>query len=81
MRLVRLPVQADPVRGGGTAGRGRVQCVGDGLGELLEAGGKIQIAAEPGLVEALVDQRDLAAQGGDLDGQAARLSPRACAGG
>ena len=66
---MRLPVQADPVRGGGTAGRGRVQCAGYCLGEFLKAGGQVQIAAEPGLVEPLVDHRDLAAQRGYLDGQ------------
>ena len=29
LRPMRLPVQADLVRGGGTAGRGRVKCAGD----------------------------------------------------
>ena len=81
LRRVCLAVQADPVRGGGPAGCGGVQGVGDGLGEFLEAGGEVQVAAEPGAVEALVYQRDLAAQGGYLAARAARLSPRACAGG
>jgi hypothetical protein len=68
LRPMRLPVQANPVRGGGTAGRSRVQCAGHCLGEFLEARCQVQIAAEPGLVESLVDHRDLAAQCGYLDG-------------
>lgn len=51
---MRLPVQANPVRSGGTTGRGRVQCAGYCLGEFLKAGGQVQIAAEPGLIEPLV---------------------------
>ena len=39
------------------------------LGEFLEASGEIQIADNPGAVEPLAEQRDLAAQGGDLGGQ------------
>jgi hypothetical protein len=66
---VGLAVQADPVRGCGAAGRGGAQGAGDSLGEVFEAGGEVQVAAEPGPVEALVDLRNLAAQGGDLDGQ------------
>jgi hypothetical protein len=62
---VSLTVQADPERGGGTAGRGRVQGIRDSLGEFLEPGGQVQVAAEPGAVEALIEQRDLAAQGRD----------------
>jgi hypothetical protein len=65
---ISLTVQANPERGGGTAGRRRVQGIRDGLGEFLEAGGQVQVAAEPGAVEALIEQRDLAAQGGDLYG-------------
>ena len=66
---MRLPVQADPVWGSGTTGPGRVQGIGHCLGEFLKAGGQVQIAAEPGLVEPLVDHRDLPAQGRYLDGQ------------
>jgi AAA domain len=62
---ISLTVQADPERGGGTAGRGRVQGIRDGPGEFLEPGGQVQVAAEPGAVEALIEQHDLAAQGGD----------------
>ena len=69
LRRVGRAIQADPGRGGGAARRGGVQGVGDGLGKVLEAGGEVQIAAKPGPVEALVDLCDLAAQGGDLDGQ------------
>ena len=35
--------------------------VSDGLGEVFEAGGEVQVAAEPGPVEALLDLCDLAA--------------------
>ena len=69
LRDVGLAVQADPVGCGGAAGWGGVQCIGDCLGEFLEAGGEVQIAAEPGPVEAFADQRDLPAQGGYLYGQ------------
>jgi hypothetical protein len=50
-------------------GRGGVQCIGDCLGEFFEARGQIQVVAEPGPVEALADQCDLAAQGGYLGSQ------------
>jgi hypothetical protein len=81
LRRVGLAVQANPVRGGRTAGRGRVQGAGHCLGEFLKAGGQVQIAAEPGLVEPFVDHRDLPAQGRYLDSQggqalAERLSGR-----
>jgi hypothetical protein len=69
LRRICLAVQADPAGGGGAAGCGGVQGVGDGLGEVLEAGDEVQVALEPGAVEALAEQRDLAAQGGYLDGQ------------
>lgn len=69
MRRTCLAVQADPARRGKAAGCGGVQGVADCLGEVFEARGEIHIPAEPGPVKALVDQRDLAAQGGDLDGQ------------
>ena len=69
LRRIGLAVQADPARGGRTAGRGGVQRVGRYLGEFLKASGEIQIADNPGTVEPLAEQRDLAAQGGDLRGQ------------
>jgi len=53
-----LPVQADPVGRGGTAGRGNVQGVGDGLSQFFESEGEIQVTAEPGPVEALINLRD-----------------------
>ena len=66
---VGVAVQADPVRGGGAARGSGVERVGDGLGQLLEPGGQVQVGVEPGLVEPGVDGVDLAAQGGDLHGQ------------
>jgi hypothetical protein len=72
-------VQADPAGRGGAAGCGGIQCTGDGLGEFLEAGAQVQVAAEPGAVEALIEQCDLAAQGGYLDGQGGQALARACA--
>ena len=71
-----MPVQADPAGGGRAAGCGGVQGGGDGLGEFFEAGGEVQVAAEPGAVEMSVDLRDLAAQGGDLDGQGGQALAR-----
>ena len=66
---IGVAVQADPVRGGGSArGRG-VERVGDRLGQVLEPGGQVQVSAEPGLVEPFVDGADLAAQVGELHGQ------------
>ncbi len=79
LRGVRLAIQADPAGCGGAAGRGGVQGVGDCPGEFFEAGRQIQITAEPGSVEALADQRDLAAQGGYLGGQRGQAFPSACA--
>jgi hypothetical protein len=38
-RMVGVTVQADPVRGGGPAQSGRVERVGDRLGQVLEPGG------------------------------------------
>jgi hypothetical protein len=45
LRIEGLPVQAEPERGCWSAGRGGVQCVGHGLGEFLDAGGNVQVAA------------------------------------
>jgi hypothetical protein len=56
-----LPVQADPVGRGRAARRGGIQNVSDGLSEFLEPGGEVQAAAKPGLVETLINLRDLAA--------------------
>ena len=50
-RVVGVAVQADPVRGSGPARGGGVERVGDGLGQVLEPGGQVQVGAEPGLVE------------------------------
>jgi hypothetical protein len=47
-RDINVAVQADPGRGGGAAGCGGVQRIGDSLGQLFEAGGKVQVAADPG---------------------------------
>jgi len=69
LRRIRLAVQADPERSSRATGCGGVQRAGDRLGEFLEAAGEIQIAAEPGAVEAFADQRYLPAQGGNLYGQ------------
>jgi hypothetical protein len=66
---VRVAVEADPAGCGGPAGRGGVQCIGDGSGEIFKAGGEIQIAADSGAVKTAVDLRDLTAQSGDLDSQ------------
>ncbi len=44
LRIEGLPVQAEPERGGGSAECGGVQCVGNDLGEFLEAGGEVQVA-------------------------------------
>jgi hypothetical protein len=68
LRRISLAVQADPAGGGGATGRGGVQGVGDRLGQFLEEGAEVYVAVEPGAVQALIDQRDLAAQGSDLDG-------------
>jgi hypothetical protein len=65
-RVVRVAVQADPERSGGPARGGRLQGVGDGLGQVLELGGQVQAGADPGLVEPFVDVADLAAQVRDL---------------
>jgi hypothetical protein len=54
-------------------GGGGVECVGDGLSQLVEPVGQVQVRAEPGLVEPGVDGADLAAQGGDLRGLASAL--------
>jgi hypothetical protein len=48
---VGVAVQADPVRGGGSARGGGVERVGDGLGQFLEPSSQVQVGAEPGLVE------------------------------
>jgi hypothetical protein len=66
---VGVAVQAEPVGGGGPARCGRVERLGDALSELLESAGQVQVAGQPGRVEPFVDQRDLAAQGGDLYGE------------
>ena len=69
LRSKGLAVQADPARYGWAARSGSVQHGSDRPGKLLEAGDEVQVAVEPGPVEAFVDLRDLTAQGGDLDGQ------------
>ena len=63
-----VAVQADPVRGGGPAGRSGIERVGDGLGQVLQPGGQVQVAAESGLVEPGVDHAD--------PGRAGRLPAR-----
>ena len=69
LSVVGVAVQADPVRGGGSARGSGVEGVGDGLGQFLEPGGQVQVGVEPGLVEPFVDGADLAAQVSDLRGQ------------
>ena len=49
--------------------RNGVQCIGDGLGELLEPCDEIQVSVQSGAVEPLIYLRDLAAQIGYLDSQ------------
>jgi hypothetical protein len=43
LRIEGLPVRAEPERGGGAAGCGGVQCVGNDLGEFLDTGGEVQL--------------------------------------
>jgi len=42
-------------------GRGGLQRVGNGPGQVLEPDGQVQVRAKPGLVEPFVDLKDLAA--------------------
>ena len=67
--VVGVAVQADPVGRGGSARGSGVEGVGDGLGQLLEPGGQVQVGVKPGLVEPFVEGADLAAQVSDLRGQ------------
>ena len=67
--MVGVAVQADPVGRGGSARGSGVEGVGDGLGQVLEPGGQVQVGVKPGLVEPFVEGVDLAAQVSDLYGQ------------
>jgi hypothetical protein len=55
LRIEGLPVQVEPGRRCGAAGRGGVQYVGKDLGEFLDAGGEVQVVVQPGPVETIVD--------------------------
>jgi hypothetical protein len=61
---VCLPVQAEPGGGGGPAWRGGVQRVRDAPREVLETRDEVQVAAQSGAIEPLIDLRDLTAQAG-----------------
>ena len=61
-RVVRVAIQADPVRSGRPARGGGLQRVSNGLGQILEPGGQVQVGAEPGLVEPGVAVPELEAQ-------------------
>jgi hypothetical protein len=55
-------------RGGPARGSG-IEGVGDGLGQLVEPSGQVQVGVQPGQVEPFVEGADLAAQVSDLGGQ------------
>jgi hypothetical protein len=60
-RVVGVVVQADPGGSGRSTGSDGVQGGGDCPGEFLEASDEVHIITNPGAVEPLADQRDLAA--------------------
>jgi hypothetical protein len=59
-----LVVQAEPAGGGGPARRGGVQRVPDAPREFLATHDEVQVAAQSGAIEPLIDLRDLTAQVG-----------------
>jgi hypothetical protein len=68
-RAVGVVVQADPGGSGRSTGSDGGQGGGDCSGEFLEASGEVHIIADPGSVEPLADQRNLAAEISHLRGQ------------
>jgi hypothetical protein len=53
-RMVSVAIQADPERSGRPARGGCLQRVSNGLGQILEPGGQVQVGAKPCLVEPFV---------------------------
>jgi hypothetical protein len=53
--VVGVAIQADPVGCGGSARGSGSEGVGDGLGQLVETGGQIQVGVQPGLIEPFVE--------------------------
>jgi hypothetical protein len=58
---VCLAVQTEPAGRGGPARRGGVQRVRDAPREFLETRDEVQVAAQSGAIEPLIDLRDLTA--------------------